>query len=219
MALTRPTDPIPVTPMYRGRRRSPKPAPREEAAQPPRHARWVAIYEAVHALQAQGTPLATIARQLGISRPTVYAYLRRDTPPGPRRLQRRPSARVLTPYIPYLIRRWRESGADSQQLWREIRALGLYPLRSDGLPLHHPAAAGRRRRASPRVAGLALYPSPGAVRPCGVLCHGLPGRQAASGGADVYGRSSASWMRDIARAHALSQAFLAPGSGASGHRT
>ena len=68
--------------------------------------------------------MATIARQLGISRPTVYAYLRRETPPGPKRPQWRPSARVLTPYIPYLIRRWRESGADSRQLWREIQTLG-----------------------------------------------------------------------------------------------
>jgi transposase len=31
---------------------------------------------------------------------------------------------VLTPYVPYLIRRWRESGADSRQLWREIQRLG-----------------------------------------------------------------------------------------------
>jgi len=31
---------------------------------------------------------------------------------------------VLTPHLPYLIRRWRESGADSRQLWREIQALG-----------------------------------------------------------------------------------------------
>ena len=114
---------VPVTPMYRGRRRSPKPAPPPDE-RPPRHARWVAIYEAVHTLRAQGTPIAIMARQLGISRPTVYAYLRRDTPPGPRRLQRPPSARVLTPYVPYLIRRWRESGADSRQLWREIQALG-----------------------------------------------------------------------------------------------
>jgi hypothetical protein len=30
---------------------------------------------------------------------------------------------VLTPFVPYLIRRWRESGADSRQLWREIQAL------------------------------------------------------------------------------------------------
>ena len=125
MALTPTANSVPVTPMYRGRRRNPKPVPQAETARPPRHARWVAIYDAVHALWAQGTPIATIARQLNISRPTVYAYLRRDTPPGPRRLQRRPSARVLTPYTPYLIRRWRESGADSRQLWREIRALGF----------------------------------------------------------------------------------------------
>jgi transposase len=109
--------------MYQGRRRSPKPAPLP-VERPPRHARWVTIYEALHRLHAQGIPIATMARQLGISRPTVYAYLRRDTPPGPRQLQRPPSARVLTPYVPYLIRRWRESGADSRQLWREIQALG-----------------------------------------------------------------------------------------------
>jgi transposase len=123
-AMTRiPADgPVPVRPMYQGRRRSPKPAPSVE--RPPRHARWVTIYEALHRLHVQGTPIATMARQLGISRPTVYAYLRRDTPSGPRRLQRPPSARVLTPYLPYLIRRWRESGADSRQLWREIQALG-----------------------------------------------------------------------------------------------
>jgi transposase len=124
VALTPPTGLVPIMPMYRGWRRSSKPAPQEEVARPPRHARWVAIYEAVHALRAQRTPIAAMARQLNISRPTVYAYLRRDTPPGPRRLQRPPSARVLTPYIPYLIRRWRESGADSRQLWRELQALG-----------------------------------------------------------------------------------------------
>jgi hypothetical protein len=69
-------------------------------------------------------PLATIAPRLGVSRPTVYAYLRRDTPPGPKRPQWRPSAQVLTPFVPYLICRWRESRANSMQLWREIRALG-----------------------------------------------------------------------------------------------
>ncbi len=36
----------------------------------------------------------------------------------------RPSARVLTPFVPYLIRCWCESRADSLQLWREIQALG-----------------------------------------------------------------------------------------------
>ena len=124
MALTPAAGHIPVRPMYLGRHRNPKPAAQDEAVRPPRHVRWVAVYEAVRTLQAQGVPIATMARQLGISRPTVYAYPRRDTPPGPRRLQRPPSARVLTPYVPYLIRRWRESGADSRQLWRELQALG-----------------------------------------------------------------------------------------------
>jgi transposase len=122
MALTPPTGLVSVTPVYQGRRRSPTPA--LPAERPPRHAHWVAVYEAVRTLQAQGIPIAIIARRLRISRPTVYAYLRRDTPPGPRQLQRPPSARVLTPYVPYLIRRWRESGANSRQLWRELQTLG-----------------------------------------------------------------------------------------------
>jgi hypothetical protein len=71
MALTLVDGPIPILSMYRGRRRNPKSTPQEEAARPPRHARWVATYEAVHALRVQGSPIATIARRLGISRPTV----------------------------------------------------------------------------------------------------------------------------------------------------
>jgi predicted transcriptional regulator len=111
--------------MYQGRRRSPKPQQhRAESERQPRHVPWVECYAALHLLHAQGIPVATIAQQLGISRPTVHAYLRRDGPPGPKRPQFRWSNHVLTPYIPYLIRRWRESGANSAQLWREIQALG-----------------------------------------------------------------------------------------------
>jgi transposase len=124
-ALTPPGSPVPVTPMYPGRRQRLQPQHhRAESERPPRHAPWVAIYEALHTLHAQGIPVATIARQLGISRPTVYAYLRRDAPPGPKRPQFRWSNHVLTPYIPYLIRRWRDSGANSARLWREIQARG-----------------------------------------------------------------------------------------------
>jgi transposase len=208
MALTRPTDPIPLTPMYRGRRRSPKPAPREEAAPPSRHACWVAIYEAVYTLRAQGTPLATIARRLGISRPIVYAYLRRDTPPGPRRLQRRPSARVLTPYIPYLIRRWRDTQADSVQLWREIQALGythsartvcrfITQLRRAADAGHPPESQGspytRPQGPSARAVSFAM------VSP------------AAKGSLEVQTYIDQLCQLDagIARAHALSEAFLA----------
>jgi hypothetical protein len=76
----------------------------------------------MQALHAQGLPVATIARQLAISRPPVYAYVRRGTPPAPRSPQW--SRQVLRPYLPYLIRCWREGITDSRQLWREIQALG-----------------------------------------------------------------------------------------------
>ena len=120
----RPTaSPVPVTPMYRGRRWHPTPVPlREEAARPPRHTRGGASAAAVHARRVQGSPMASIARPLGISRPPGYSDLRRATPPGPRRLQRRPSARVLPPDVPSRLRRWRANGADRRQLWQELRA-------------------------------------------------------------------------------------------------
>jgi transposase len=199
---------VPVMPMYRGRRRRSKPAPQEEAARPPRHARWVAIYEAVRTLRAQGTPIATMARQLSISRPTVYAYLRRDTPPGPRRLQRPPSARVLTPYVPYLIRRWRESGADSRQLWREIQTLGY---------THSARTVGRfitrLRRAADAGQPLESQRSP-YMRPQGPSARAVsfvmvcPAAKR-SREAQTYLDQLCQIDVGIARAHALSQAFLA----------
>jgi len=201
--------PVPGTPMYRGRRRHSKPAQlREEPARPPRHARWVAIYEAVQTLRAQGTSLTTIARQLGISRPTVYAYLRRDTPPGPRRLPRRPSARGLTPYIPSLIRRWRESGAASRQLWREIRALGFAQSARTVCRF-----ITRRRRASEAGYAPELQASP-YTRP-----HGPSARAVSFVMVCPAAHRSDDAPRDldqlcqvdarIARAHELSHAFLA----------
>jgi transposase len=207
MALMPTASPIPLTPMYRGRRRTSKPAPQGEAAPPPRHARWVAVYEAVHALREQGTPIATMARQLGISRPTVYAYLRRDTPPGPRRLQRPPSARVLTPYTPYLIRRWRESGADSRQLWREIRALGFA----------HSARTVRRfitrlRRASDGGYAPEVHASP-YTRPQGPSARAVSFVMVCptakrSADAQRYLDQLCQMDTSVARAHELSHAFL-----------
>src|SRR6266566_167638 len=113
----------PVTAMYRGRRQcSHVEQQRREVEQQQRHAAWVTTYEAIHTLHAQGTPVATIAQQLGISRPTVYAYLRRATSPSPRSPQR--SGQVLRPYMSYVIQRRRAGCTDSMQLWRELRAQG-----------------------------------------------------------------------------------------------
>jgi transposase len=109
--------------MYRGRHQCSQAwQQRQEAAQQQRHAGWVTTYEAIHTLHAQGTPVTTIAQQLGISRPTVYAYLRRARPPSPRSPQR--SGQVLRPSMAYVIQRWREGCTDSMQLWRELRAQG-----------------------------------------------------------------------------------------------
>jgi transposase len=122
-ALTVVTGPVSTPRMYRGRHQCSQAwQQRQEAAQQQRHAAWVTTYEAIHTLHAQGTPVTTIAQQLGISRPTVYAYLRRTRPPSPRSPQR--SGQVLRPYMAYVIQRWREGCTDSMQLWRELRALG-----------------------------------------------------------------------------------------------
>jgi transposase len=206
MALMPMAGPVPLTPMYRGRRRNPKPAP-QEAARPPRHARWVAIHEALHTLHAQGTPIATMARQLGISRPTVYAYLRRDTPPGPRRLQRSPSARVLTPYLPYLIRRWRESGADSRQLWREIQTRGYtHSARTVGrfiTQLRRASEAGHTPEAQASPYTRPQGPSARAVS-FAMVCPAAKRSADAQRYLDQLCQLDAS----IARAYGLSQAFL-----------
>jgi transposase len=205
--LTPPPSWVPVIPMYQGRRRRPNPTP-PQAERPPRHTRWVAIYEAVHTLGARGTPIAIMARQLGISRPTVYAYLRRDTPPGPRRLQRPPSARVLTPYIPYLIRRWRESGADSRLLWREIQALGYaHSARTVGrfiTQLRRAADAGQPPESQRSPYMRPQGPSARAVA-CVMVC------QAAkrSAEAQTYLDQLCQMDANITRAYRLTQAFLA----------
>ena len=121
--LTQVAGPVAAPTMYRGRHRCSQVGQRrQEAAQQHRHAAWVTTYEAIHTLRAQGTSVTTIAAQLGISRPTVYAYLRRTRPPSPRSPQR--SGQVLRPSMAYLVQRWREGCTDSMQLWREMRALG-----------------------------------------------------------------------------------------------
>jgi transposase len=149
-----------------------------------------------------------MARQLGISRLTVYAYLRRHTPPGPRRLQRRPSARILTPYISYLIRRWRERGADSRQLWREIRALGFA----------HSARTvcrfiTRLRRVSEEGYAPEVHASP-YTRPQGPSARAVSFVMACpaahrSDDAERYLDQLCQVDARIRRAHGLSQAFLA----------
>ena len=195
MALTPSAAPVPVMPMYGGKRQCSHTRQQQRAVeQQRRHAPWVAIYEAIHALHAQGTGITTIARQLGISRPTVYAYLRRATPPAPRSPQR--SGQVLRPYLPYLIRRWREGITDSRQLWREIQAQGYT----------HSARTvcrfiTRLRRATEAGQAPETQTSP-YTRPQGPSARavsfamGVPRREAVAGGPDVCGPAVPGGSRD-----------------------
>jgi transposase len=206
-ALTRSSGLVSVPPMYRGRHRcSHIRQQRREAAQQQRHAAWVTTYEAIHTLHAQGTPVATIAEQLGISRPTVYAYLRRAIPPSPRSPQR--SGQVLRPYMPYLIRRWREGSTDSMRLWREIRARGYA----------HSARTVSRfitrlRRASEAGWAPETQTSP-YTRPQGPSARAVsftwvcPAAKRAQD-AQMYVDQLSQVDHTIAQAYALSQAFLA----------
>ncbi len=125
--LTRLVEPAPVVGMYRGRRRHSRNSQNLNGDRRQKyHASRVALYEQIGRLREAGVTVTEIARRLKISRPTVYAHLRRAAPPELTTITVRPSARVLAPYIPYLIERWRQSGgrADGMQLWREIQAQG-----------------------------------------------------------------------------------------------
>jgi transposase len=71
-ALTLAAGLVSAPPMYRGRRPcSHVEQQRREAEQQQRHAAWGMTYEAIHTRHAPGTPVTTMAAQLGISRPTV----------------------------------------------------------------------------------------------------------------------------------------------------
>jgi transposase len=98
---------------------------RQEADSLRRHAPILARYERVVALHTKGAEIADIARAVGISRTTVYRYLRLGGPPE--RKQPRPRRRhhkVLDPYKQYLLRRWDEGCHTASRLWREIRGMG-----------------------------------------------------------------------------------------------
>ncbi len=97
---------------------------RQDAISQKRLQQRIAAYERVHHLQAQGESVAEIARQVALSRKTVYDYLRMSHPPTRRVHQRRRQDRVLAAYEAYLRRRWQEGCHNSTRLWREIHDQG-----------------------------------------------------------------------------------------------
>jgi transposase len=141
--------------VYRGKRRHPQPErwrDRQAAAAEAGVARRRANYDQARALHANGAAVAQIARTLGISRMTVYKYLR-EGPPQRKRHSVHGRQRVLEPWEPYLLKRWEEGCRMATVLWREIQGQGfahsltnvqrfVNQLRREGLP-----PAGRPRPA------------------------------------------------------------------------
>ncbi len=119
--------PLPVDAVYQGKRRHPQPErwrDRAEAAAAVGVAHRQEKYEQARALHANGASVAQIARTVGISRMTVYKYLR-EGPPQRKRHSVHGKQRVLEPYEPYLLTRWEEGCRMATVLWREIRAQGF----------------------------------------------------------------------------------------------
>ncbi|MFL5860164.1 MAG: ISL3 family transposase [Solirubrobacteraceae bacterium] len=155
----------PVSPwadaVYQGKRRHPQPErwrERAEAAAEAGVAQRREKYDQARALHANGASVAQIPRTVGISRMTVYHYLR-EGPPQRKRHSVHGQQRVLAPYEPYLLQRWHEGCRMATVLWREIRAQGfahsvsnvqrfVAELRREGLP-----PAGRPRTALTKAHG------------------------------------------------------------------
>jgi transposase len=106
----------------------------------------------IRSLVAQGLPIAAVARQVGVTRPTVRASLRAasaEADPTPQ------AAGILTPFAPYLWARWQQGCRQARILWREIRAQGY---RGSYAHLRHALSGwrthpARRGRAAQRGAG------------------------------------------------------------------
>jgi len=110
---------------YRGKREVSHTGPQQaEAVSQERQGEKVARAQQVRTLYELGVGITEIARQVGVSRKTVYAYLRQGGPPERKRPRRNPGERVIAPYETYLLQRWNEGCHNGMQLWREIQAQG-----------------------------------------------------------------------------------------------
>src|SRR6266700_2767558 len=89
------------------------------------HQQRVELYHQIHDLAAKEFDVANMARQLGVSRQTIYNYLQMKQPPERTRINLG-GRRLIDPYKDYLMQRWNEGCRSAQQMYREIKEQG-YP--------------------------------------------------------------------------------------------
>ena len=125
-------------------------------------------FQHVHALHKQGKTVSAIARETGLDRKTVRAYLR-TTDLAPIRRPSRQQTKRLPPYQSYLLQHWgAEQPATVRERWRELHDHGIQVSLSTVAAF---LAQMRRQQGLPAYARTALpYP--------GHLTH-LSSRQAA----------------------------------------
>ena len=87
------------------------------------HQQRVELYHQIHDLAAKKIDVANMARQLGVSRQTIYNYLQMKQPPERTRINLG-GRRLIDPYKDYLIQRWNEGCRSAQQMYREIKEQG-----------------------------------------------------------------------------------------------
>ena len=106
--------------------RPPTVAPKRTRVQEEQHARRArrqARYEEVLALHRQGLGQRAIARTLGVGRHTIRTFLR--TGAFPERRARTTSTTILTPFEPYLRKRWDAGCQHVPTLWAELHTHGF----------------------------------------------------------------------------------------------
>lgn len=93
-----------------------------------RHARRQARFDLVKQLHKEGHSIRAIQKHLKISWRTARKYIDADVCPQYPAGRIRPSK--LTPWLPYLEKRWQAGYTNATQLWREIEAQGFTGARS-----------------------------------------------------------------------------------------
>ena len=98
---------------------------REEEKSLRLHHERIELYHQILDLATKKIDVANIARQVGVSRQTVYTSLQMKQPPERTRLHPR-GKKLIDPYKDSLVRRWNEGCRSAQQMDREIKGQG-YP--------------------------------------------------------------------------------------------